>query len=245
VQRNTAPSRPWDAAREGEYNRIHEAKVANGFFLILLFGSFPALLTFEVFNYLFFFSDAPLVKSLLLAIGAAVVGVFLYGFLMLVSISTAEAFSREYRTTTVGLLRFFEPSYRDTGTLTFKKFIYWASRPPNFWGVFFFQALPLLPVALAVSRIKGGKKFKADALRVTADTEAQIEAQSELLESKGFPRVGTEGPRLLNGQEKRLIDNSLKESGTYFCACGYKRAKKLFFVECGVCRFARNQASRK
>lgn len=257
VQRNTAPSRPWNAARERESNLLHEASIQYGFFLVLLFGSFPALLTFEVFNYLFFLGGTPFVKSLFLALGAAVVGVLAYGVLMLVAICVARPVEHGDFRSRMGNVNFFVPSdtyrrrgtgellYRATGTLTLKKFVCWASRPLNFWGVFFFQALPLLPVALAVSRIKAFKKFRADALLVIVGIEAQMEAQFELLESNGFPRAGTEGPRLLNEQEKRLIDNSLKESGTYFCACGYKRAKKLFFVECGVCRFAKNQASRK
>jgi hypothetical protein len=227
-------------------------------FLILLVGSFPVLLIFEVFSYVFFLSGAPFVQSIFLAIKVAVAGVLGYGVLMLVPICFAQPhYPFMTGKSVLGNVNFFiqedryddrptrELLYGDSGILTLKKFVCWASRPLNFWGVFFFQALPLLPVALAVSRIKGGKKFKADALRVMADTEAQIEAQSELLESKGFPRVGTEGPRLLNEQEKRLIDNSIKESGNYFCACGYKRAKKHFFVECGPCRFAKNQASRK
>ena len=227
-------------------------------FLFLLVGSFPALLIFEVFSYVFVLSGAPFVQSIFLAIKVAVVGVFGYGVLMLLPICFAQHHYSVIRTKSVlGNVNFFthedryndrptgELLYGDSGTLTLKKFIYWASRPLNFWGVFFFQALPLLPVAIAVSRIKALKKFKADALLVIVGIEAQMEAQSELLESKGFPRVGTEGPRLLNEQEKRLIDNSLKESGNYFCACGYKRAKKHFFVECGPCRFAKNQASRK
>lgn len=257
VQGNTAPSRPWDASRERESNVLHEASIQYGFFLLLLFGSFPVLLTFEVFNYLFFLGDAPFLKSLFLALGAAVVGVLAYGVLMFVAICVAQPSNFVNYRSRMGNVNFFVPSdmyrrrgngelvFRDPGTLTLKKFICWASRPLNFWGVFFFQALPLLPVAIAVSRIKALKKFKADALLVIVGIEAQMEAQSELLESKGFPRVGTEGPRLLNEQEKRLIDNSLKESGNYFCACGYKRAKKHFFVECGPCRFAKNQASRK
>jgi hypothetical protein len=234
-----------------------QAEIEYVLFLILLVGSFPALLIFE-FSSVFFLSGAPFVQSIFLAIKIAVVGVLGYGVLMLVPICLAQPhYPFMDGKSVLGNVNFFikedryddrrtwELLFGDPGTFTLKKFIYWASRPLNFWGVFFFQALPLLPVALAVLRIKGLKKLKADALAVIDGIEAQIEAQSELLESNGFPRVGTEGPRLLNEREKSLIDNSSKGSGNYFCACGYKRAKKHFFVECGVCRFAKNQASRK
>lgn len=255
VQRNSAPSRPWDAAREREYETIRAAESEYFYFLILLLGIFPAILMSETFVYLFLFSGTPFVRSLCLAIGVAVVAVLSYGVVMIGAIYAARL--TDYRSDTMGKVNFFiqddlyrhiwtgELLHRDSTVLTLKKFIYWVSPQRNLFGVFFFQALPLLPLALAVSRIRAFRNLKANALRAKVGLEAQLEDQSELLFSNGFPRVNPDGPRLLNEQEKSLIANSSKESRHYVCVCGYKRAKEHFFVECGACRFAKNQASRK
>jgi len=64
----------------------------------------------------------------------------------------------------------------------------------------------------------------------------ELEENAKLLRSKGFPHVGKEGPRVLNEQEKDIIESSSKESDDYVCVCGVSRSKVHFFIACKKCK---------